>query len=65
MTIIELRTVSDAQARKEILAQFNNKLGTDMYYGALSEELALPVEQVVSICNELEDEGLIVEGVGF
>jgi hypothetical protein len=60
--VIEIREVSDVDARREIVAFFEAHPGQVNYYGDLSDSLRLPLEQVVRACKQLIDEGVI--GIG-
>lgn len=59
---IELREISDDDAKREIAALFGARPGQVAYYGDLSDTLRLPLEQVVHACKQLIDERVI--GIG-
>jgi hypothetical protein len=59
---VVLRSIDARQARDEILDLFKRRSGSSLYYSDICSELDLPIEQVYSVCNELEREGLIGEG---
>lgn len=55
--VIVLRELSHQEAKEEILALFKD--GDVHDYGDIAERLKLDLQQVVEICNELEEEGVI------
>lgn len=59
-TII-LRDVSFNQAREEIEELFRNTTD-NLYFSSIMEQLRIDLELVVSVCNELLDEGKIEYG---
>ena len=55
--VIILRDISKDEAKKEIMELFSS--GRTLYYSDIAHELGLDLEQVVDICNELQDQGEI------
>ena len=55
---ISVRSVSDEQAKKEVMAVFDSATGK-LYYSDLEESLNLDYEQVIRVCVTLEQEGKI------
>ncbi|MDA1258403.1 MAG: hypothetical protein O3C10_11275 [Chloroflexi bacterium] len=57
LDVVELRVISDVDARSEIELLFEGSSG--LYYSEIADRLALELEQVVRICNQLEEEGVL------
>lgn len=55
---VVLRTVPREQAKQEILDLFKNSKET-LFYSDVAQRLGLDLQQVVELCNELENEGHI------
>lgn len=59
--VITLRDISHEQAKAEIEELFKNTTDS-LYYSDIMEQLGIDLELVVSVCNELLDEGKIEYG---
>ena len=58
--VLEMRDVLDEDAYREVRAYFG-VAQSRLYYSQISENLLLPVEQVVRVCKRLTREGVIGE----
>ena len=56
----ESRDVPNAQAKREIRAYFRENDGKEIYPDEIAEALNLELMQVISLCDELEDAGKII-----
>lgn len=56
----EPRDVPNAQAKREIRAYFRENDGKEIYPDEIAEALNLELMQVISLCDELEDAGKII-----
>ena len=54
------RDVPNAQAKREIRAYFRENDGKEIYPDEIAEALNLELMQVISLCDELEDAGKII-----
>ncbi len=54
---VELRNLTRAQARSEIIDLFQS--GETLYYSDIVQRLGIDIEDVIEICRELETEGRI------
>jgi len=59
--VIELREIPDEKAREEVIEMFRKSGHKPLYYSDISEKLRLPLDQVLRICDQLEQEGKIGE----
>ena len=56
--VIEIREVSDQQAKGEVLELFQSSDGP-MYFSDIEENIGIDIEQVVRVCRKLMTEGKI------
>ena len=56
--VIQIRDISDDEARKDILSLFQDS-EQHLYYSDIEEELCLDIEQVIRVCDALIGDGKI------